>query len=161
MDSANYVKHLKVLGKLCYIWDNSDPALTTQQTNISRLMDQTATGEAASLAATLLIGAFMPRLNDAITIGSTLRTAIEDATATYLTNALFTDDLTTDPTAGTAKAVLEAWITDFGLDSKTLTTATTDGLVHFFEAVWSPTGSFPQSGSPTYADGTYVVQAIV
>jgi hypothetical protein len=50
---------------------------------------------------------------------------------------------------------------DMVTNSKTLTTQASTGLVNFFESVWSPAGTFPQSGSPSYADSTYVVVTIV
>jgi hypothetical protein len=171
MISGNYAKHLKILGKLCYMWDtavavlaNDADTLSDRQTEDAALYDQAATADPVDLASTELIASYVQSLSATRSAGSTARKAlIETMTAAYLTSPYFYGDLVGNvPDApSSAKSVLEALIEEMTDDTKTFTTASSTGLVHFFETVWSPTGTFPQSGSPTHADATYVVVAIV
>lgn len=161
MLDAAYLKHLKVLGKICYIWDAASADVTAMKLMVSRLFDQTATGEVVSYDATKLVNSYTNGIDAAITSGpAALKAQMEQLASAYLTNTLFTDDLDTTPTDSTAKASLEALIEDMGDDEKTFDTAASTGFVNFFETVFAPTGSFPQSGTPTYDDSTYVILAL-
>lgn len=163
MLDANYQKHLKILGKLCYGWDEASADLASQTLTAERFYDQTATGAAGSWVNLQLFNGFTSQWAGALVAGATaIKSLMETMAASYLTSAEFQDDMTTVATTpSSAQSVLEALIAEMGDDSKTLTTAAGTGLVHFFETVWAPDGDLPQSGSPSYADGTYVVQTIV
>lgn len=163
MTDADYLERLKILGKLCYIYDTAAASVTTMETAIARFFDQVATGEAAtSWAALQVFNPYTAQFASAVASGPTaLKAWAVQCAGYYLASAAFTAGLVTARASNTAAASLVAWIADMTDDSKTLTTAASTGLVHFFETNWSPTGDFPQSESPTYADGTYVVATIV
>lgn len=167
MLDADYQKHLKVLGKLCRIWDQGEADENASKLLISRLFDQVATGELPSYDAVQLVNAYTTTLDSGVTNGPTaLKTAAENITAAYLTDALFRDDLTTTPdNPSNAQSVLEALQTEMGAgeDNKTLTDTASTGFVNFFDTVWSPTGSWntEADGTADYKDSVYVVDAIV
>lgn len=164
MLDANYEKHLKVLGKLCYAYDQAVADLAGQELTAERFFDQVATGASGSWQNLLLASGFAPAWAAAMTNGSeAIKTLMSRLAGYYLTSAEFRDDFVVeapaDPTS--AQSVLVALIAELDADSKTLTTAAATGLVHFFETEWAPTGDFLQSESPSYADATYVVQTVV
>jgi hypothetical protein len=163
MLDANYQKHLKILGKLCQMWDSASASSTAEQLLAARFFDQVATGEAGSWVNLQLFAPYTGQIQSAILSGAlAIKAMAEQLAGYYLVSAEFRGDLTNTPTSPTsAQSVLEALIAEMTADSKTLTTAAATGLVNFFETVWAPSGSFPQSGSPSYADGTYVVVTIV
>jgi hypothetical protein len=163
MQTGNYARHLKVLGKICYLYDTAASEVTALELTTSRLFDQVATGESVSLPGVKLLAPFVSTISRAVDAGaSTLKTIATNMASAYLTSADFRGDLDTTPTSTSSPAaVLDALIADMTSDSKTFTTQASTGLVNFFVAVFAPGGTFPQSGSPTHADSTYVVQAIV
>ena len=152
MLDANYLKHLKVLGKLCYIYDTASASVVTMETAVARFFDQVATGEAStSWPALQVFNPYTAQFASAVASGPTaIRQWAVQCAGYYLASTAFTADLVTARTSNTVAASLVAWIADMDDDSKTLTTAN-----------WAPTGDFPQSESPTYADSTYVVATIV
>jgi hypothetical protein len=121
MLDANYIKHLKVLGKLCYLWDQAvavldadGDTLADRITEDSALYDQVATGASASIDATELIAGYAPQLRASRPVADSARkTLIETITANYLTNSLFRGDLTATPAnASSAQSVLwRSWLT--------------------------------------------------
>lgn len=163
MLDANYQKHFKILGKFAKLYDTAAADVTAQETLAATTYDQIATGVAAtSWAALQLLNPYTGSWASAIASGSTqLMSLSQSMAAAYLTSAIFRADMTAVPTnTSSAQSVLEALITEMTNDVKTLTTAASTGFVHFFE-LWSPTGDFPQSGSASYTDATYVVSTVV
>lgn len=167
MLDANYVKHFKVLGKLCRLWDDASADESAMKLLIARTFDQVATGELPSYDPLLIVNSYTAALNSAVNNGAAaLKTIAENVAATYLTSAVFRDDLTTTPgSPGSAKSVLEALQTDMGagVDNKTLTDVASTGFVNFFDTVWDPSGSWntEPDGTADYPDSTYVVITIV
>jgi hypothetical protein len=150
MITGNYDKHFKNLGKIAKSWDRAvavlavdATTLTDRQTEDAALYDQVATADPDDLVATELIASYQQALSATRTAGSSARKSLmETMAAAYLTSPYFYGDLTNVPEApSSAKSVLEALIEEMTDDSKTLTTASSTGFVHFFETVWAPTGS--------------------
>ena len=167
MTPTNYDKHFKVLGKLCRIHDVGGGDISALQLLESRLFDQVATGESASLDAVLLMAGFANGLHSAVTATTqNVRSTVKTIAGAYLTAALFRNDLTTVPSDPTSPAsVLGALRTDMGagVDNKKLTNETTSGFVNFFKNVMGAGGTWNTAAdaSADYKDSVYVVDAIV
>ena len=162
MTDANYLKHLKVLGKLCKLYDDAVASVAAQDTLRATTIDQASTGLSADLPASDIIAAVQSSWSAAILAGETALQALALSTArSYLLSSYFRSDLTNTPASVTITAVLDAWILDFTANSKTLTTESSACFINFFDALYGSETTFPGSGSPTYADGTYVVSAVV
>lgn len=164
MTNDNYIRHFKVLGKLAKLYDIAAADESDLETLLSTFVDQYATGTVASLPAILIFPNHTVAWSQAISAGATaLQTVAKNAASAYLIDDDFTGDLTTTPAATTAAAVLTALATEMGagVDNKTLTTKSSTGLVNFFDAILGSSGSWNTSGTPTYADGTYVVSTVV
>lgn len=167
MIAADYIKHFKVLGKLCRMWDDAVAEADDQKQRIARLYDQAATGELPSYPTLLVLNPFTSTLDAAVKNGAdAIKATAKSMTEAYLKATLFTDDLTTSPIAPvTAKSVLEALQTEMsaGVDNVTLTTLAATGLVNFFDTNWSPTNTWNTlaDASATYKDSVYVVDTIV
>ncbi len=167
MTDANYQKHLKVLGKLCKLWDDAGSDEDTQKELIARMFDQAATGELPSYPALLILNPYTAALDRSIVSGVVAQQATAKSMAeAYLKSSTFTDDLTTSVTGGvTGTTVLNALQTEMGAgeDNKTLTTSAATGFVNFFDTNWSPTGSWNTEADATadYKDSVYVVSTIV
>ena len=157
MTDANYIKHMKVIGKLAYCWDQAGDTLATMEAYIAALFDQVFTGAGASYDAGLLLAGFHGSLDQAINAGAsgetTRKAMLAHVCSQYLVNALFTNDLTTTPTASTATAACEALQFDLVADSKTLTDVAATGIVNFLETAFAPI-SGPTGGWETEADAT-------
>lgn len=166
MTDANYIRHFKVLGKLAKLYDTAAADSTTLETLLTTFVDQYATGTIASFPAVQLFPRYTTQWISAITAGPTaLQSVAKNAAAAYLTSTDFTNDLTTEPTANTALAVLVALATEMGagVDNKTLTTKASTGLVNFFDAIRGTAGSWNTAadGSADYKDSVYVVSTVV
>lgn len=164
MDNARYVAHLKVLGKLCYLYDQAEASSTAMTTLRATTLDQASTGASADLPASDLIARYMPSWSGAITSGAdSLRDLAVTIATNYMRDSYFRDDLTTAPDSTSIAHVIAAWETDAGagLDNKSFTTEGSSGLVNFFDVLKGSETTFQQSGSPSYADGTYVVSAVI
>ncbi len=163
MQNADYAEHLGILGKFIFNYDNSVADKADLESLAGATFAQISQpGDETSWPADKLLNQYTGRFQDAIASGPTALISLATAMATtYLESDIFRSTLTTTPTAATAKASLEALITDMGLDSKTFTTSSSTGIIHFFAEVFDPVGTFPHSGSPTYADATYVTADVV
>lgn len=164
MLDANHIRHLKVLGKICYLYDTAGSQQSTMELGLSRLADQVAAGDAPSLPGVLTIANFLNAYDSAISAGQEAQqTVCMNMATAYLISEDFRNDLVdnTPETPGSVASVLDAWALELTNDSKTLTTESSTGFVNFFENVLEATEDFPEAGSPTYADSTYVVAAIV
>ncbi len=165
MTDPQYQLHLKALGKITRLWDDSGIDTTALKLLVSRLYDQVATGEVDSYDGTLALNQFSIGLNNALSIGENkIRTTAKAMAEAYLKIAL-AKDLTTLPSSSDAKNILEALQTEMGagLDNKTLSNSSTTGFVNFFDSLWSPSGSWNTAldASADYKDSIYVVTAIV
>lgn len=166
MTNGNYIRHFKVLGKLCKLYDDANANSTAEGELLATFADQYSDGTEASLAAISLFPAYTSQWASSINNGaSNLANIAINAAAAYLVNATFTDDLTTTPTTGTAAASLVALATDMGagVDNKTLGTKTTSGLVNFFDAIAGESGTWNTESDATadYRDAVYVVSTVV
>jgi len=164
MLDANYIRHFKVLGKLCKMYDEASTEVTAQTLRLARLEDQVATGASASLPGTEVINAHYNALKAAITQGPTaMKTATVAAATSYLIGSDFRDDFVTETPTSTssANAVLTALAAEMVGDPKTLSTETTSGLVNFFDTIAGAELVWNDASSPDYPDSTYVVDAIV
>ena len=162
MTDPNYLKHLKILGKIVRMYDVGGFSLPTTQTLLARLMDQAATGESDTLSAVLLLSNQAGAINQALSVSQALRAKIKEVAEIYFLDAFFRNDVVTAiSNPASLSVVLQAWQADFTANSKTLTTEAATGFVNFFKNVLSSGGSWPQSGSPSYPDATYVVDAVV
>lgn len=161
MIAGNYQKHLKVLGKCAYLYDNATSQGDNEDDFISVFMQQVAAQQSSVINAAFntSFGALLRSVNVGARSQVTLARAMTEA---YLAQSTISTDMTTTPSSSAAIDVLEALQTEMaaGQDNKTLTTAGSTGLVNFFDT-WSPTGSWNTSGTPDYADSTYVVNTYV
>ena len=164
MLAANYIRHFKVLGKLCKFYDEAATEETAQTLRLARTEDQVATGESVSLPGVEVLNAHYNALKASITAGPTAQKAAAIAAAkSYLKMSDFTNDLTTTPDVITANGVLTALATDMGaaVDNKTLSTETTSGLINFFDTIAAEELTWNDASAPDYDDATYVVDEIV
>ena len=168
MLAANYVRHFKVLGKLCKFYDESSSEETAQLLRLARTEDQVATGESASLPGVEVLKNHYNALKNSITSGPTAQKAAALAAATsYLKMSDFTGDLTTTPDSLTSvNAILTALATDMSaaVDNKTLSPeaeAPTTGLINFFDTLAAEELTWNDSTAPDYDDTVYVVDTIV
>ena len=165
MLDANYIRHFKVIGKLCKMFDEAVSEETAQTLRLARLEDQTATGESASLPGVEVINAHYNALKAAITSGPTaMQSATVAAATSYFTGSDFRGDLVTEtPTnPSSVNAVLTAFAAEMVDDPKTLTTESTTGLINFFDVIAAEELTWnDESADPDYPDSTYVVDAIV
>ena len=81
MLAANYVRHFKVLGKLCKFYDEASTEETAQLLRLARTEDQVATGESASLPGVEVLNTHYSSLKNSITTGVTAQKAAALATA--------------------------------------------------------------------------------
>ena len=124
MTSGNYAIHCKVLGKLAKLYDLAAADVAELETFAGAFYDQIADGTSASWPTSQLFNPATGTLLSAIQSGAVaLKAWAKDRADEYLRSTIFTATLTTAPASGTAKASLEAWMTDMGLDSETFTTA--------------------------------------
>lgn len=170
MINENYIRHLSVLGKLAYIYDQAVAGVEAENTLLSTFVDQYADGTKTTVPAVILFPQYTAQLNQTTINGAATRKSIAlAAAAAYLINPTFTAGLTTTPTATTAVAVLTALQTEMGAgeDDKTLTTLDTTGLVNFFNAILVANGgeagtwNTEADESADYKDSVYVVATLV
>ncbi len=160
MTDADYLRHLKFLGKLCYGFDNSASSISALTTLQATTMDQVADAALSSLPEVRLLCDYMGIWTSKLSSADGIRQMMLDIAEALLTSADFIASLTNQPATNTIQAVLDAWKADFTANTKTLTTAGSTGLIHFLDQL-GDVAAWPSSGSPTYADGTYVVSAVV
>jgi hypothetical protein len=170
MLDANYQRHLKVLGKLCKLYDDAGADVPEQNALLAAFVDQYADGLTDSLAAIRIFPTFTSQWLSAIQGGPVAfqSIAIQGATA-YFIDPNFTNDLTTVPASNSIVDVLTALQTEMsaGHDNKKLTTKTTTGLVnlfdHILENVGSPDGTWNTAAdaSADYKDSVYVVAGVI
>jgi hypothetical protein len=163
MTDANYIRHLKVLGKYCKLYDNATADITAQNLLLSTTCDQVATGLSVDLPAVLLQAGISQQWSGNIVNGATaLQSTAINAASQYLTLALFRDSMTTVPASVTAAAVITAFVTELGETTTAwLSTETTSGLANFFDVISGAEQTWPGSGTNQYLDATYVVSTIV
>lgn len=166
MDNANYIRHFKVLGKLCKLYDLASTQSSAQNSLLAAFVDQYADGTDASLPAVLLFPSYTSAWASAISGGPNAMKSLSLSAATqYLVGANFTDDLTTAPAGTSVSAVLAALQTEMGAgeDDKTLATKASSGLVNFFDTILGSSGTWntETDASADYKDSVYVVSAVV
>lgn len=162
MTNDNYARHLKVLGKLVFVYDTASAEATNHETYLATTFDQVATGSSVDNDAVALLAGHIAAWRLAITEGATsIKARMKSIVDSYLRSSLFRSDFVTGaPTAAmTAAQVAVLFDAEMTADSKTFTTAGATGLAHFFNTEYSTT--MPDAGSPTYADGTYCVSTVV
>ncbi len=162
MTNANYTRFISAFGKLCYGYDQAAANVTTQQQTQYRSMEQFAKSnqEFTNLPEIGVLAANFSLWSAAIQQGPTsIQTLMISIAAKILQSTDFIAALVTVPANNSLANVMGAWNTDMTNDSKTLTTATTSGLANFLNQVTGVVVT-NTSGSPTYADGTYVILAI-
>ncbi|HEY3325132.1 MAG TPA: hypothetical protein VGP72_32055 [Planctomycetota bacterium] len=166
MDNANYIRHLKVLGKLADLFDKAVAAETDLTDLLEVFVEQYATGT-GSLSDVKKMPVYTNQWAGAITNGPTaLRKVAIDAATAHLLDANFQDDLTTKPTnTSSVASVIAAFAIDMSgaKDNVTLTTKSAAGLVNFFDAIAGSSGTWNTAadGSATYKDSVYVVDTLV
>lgn len=160
MTNGDYARHLKFLGKLCYGFDNSAASISALTTLQATIMDQVADAALTSLPEVRLLCDYMGVWTSKLSSADGIRQTMLDIATALLTSADFISGLTTTPATHDIQDVLDAWKADFTANSKTLTTAGSTGLINFLDQL-GDVSAWPSSGSPSYADGTYVVSAVV
>ena len=164
MTDANYILHFKTLGKYAYLYDTATADAAALNTALATTLDQVATGTTASADAEASFCASRGNLVGAIAAGAT---AIQAQAVTlgqnFVRTSQFIDTFATEtPTTGSTVAVImTALAAEMTTDVKTLTTESATGLINFFEACSGNSPTWSESGTPDYADGTYVVSAVV
>ncbi len=162
MDNARYVAHLKIIGKLAYLYDVASASFSDLSDLRATTMDQAATGDAADLPGSDIIARYMPPYDTAINAGPAVLQSLAVTVATaYLRSSYFTSDLDNTPAGATVAAVITAFEADATSDAKTFTTLSATGLINFFDTVKGSATGLAGNGSPSYADATYVTGAIV
>jgi hypothetical protein len=164
VQDADYLRHLKPLGKFCYMYDTAGDQASVLDLGLARTVDQVGTGEIESLPGVLITSRYVDQINSAILAGPTaLQSVITSLAAAYLTDADFRGDLedNTPDNPNDVVSVLNAFALELTGDGKKLDVEDTVGFVNFFHNVLGATEVFPTDVSPTYADATYVVAAIV
>ena len=165
MTSGNYQRHFKVLGKLAYLYDIAGSATSSEATLLATNTDHISTSLPDDNPSVFLFSAFTNSIQSAINSGPTvLQNLAKQIAGLYVQQSLFTSGLTTVPSGNSPLAILTALATEMtSVDSKTLTTLASTGLVNFFDAVMGSAGSWNTAadGSADYKDSVYVVSAIV
>ncbi len=160
MTDADYLRHIKFLGKLCYGFDNSAASISALTTLQATTMDQVADAALSSLPEVRLLCDYMGIWTSKLSSADGIRQMMLDIATALLTSADFIASLATAPATNTIQAVLDAWKADFTLNSKTLTTAGSTGLIHFLGQLGS-VSAWPSASPGTHPDATYVVSAVV
>ncbi|HEY3322074.1 MAG TPA: hypothetical protein VGP72_16525 [Planctomycetota bacterium] len=164
MTNGNWQKHLKNLGKFCFLNDNAAASVATLNQLRAATLDQLSDDLITSLP---LVDSFTSQQNaafaQAIDSGPTaLQNVAKNSAINYLTNAAFIADLTNKPanpvTAATAIAALVAEMT---ADVVTFTTKSGTGICNFLDMISGTTNAFPQASPGTYPDATYVVLTVL
>jgi hypothetical protein len=170
MLDANYIRHFKVLGKLCKLYDDATADVEPQQELLAAFVDQYADGVVDSLAAIRIFPQFTDRWSNAIANGPVgLQTIAQQAAIAYFQDPNFQGDLTTTPDSNSITDILTALQTEMGagVDDKTLSTKDDTGLVNFFDSILesagSPDGTWNTEADATadYKDSVYVVAAVI
>ena len=166
MEDANYQEHCKVLGKLCYLYDQAAAEEAATRLVISVFVDQYAAGDEPTYETVVLLCPFIAGLDSAVDNGAeVIQSRARTIATAYLTSSIFYGDLTTTPAnLNSAASVLTALQTEMGAgeDDKTFGTLAGTGFVHFFN-LWSPTGAWNTEADATadYRDAIFVVGTIV
>ena len=164
MTGANFIRHFKVLGKLCKLYDDAAASESALETLLATTADQVATGTTAGATAVRIFARYYTQYENAIANGPEAMQALAISIATaYMTSDDFCNDLTTTPASRSIANVIAALETEMGagVSNKTLSTETTSGLVNFFDTLKGSEGTWNTAGSPDYPDSTYVVSAVV
>jgi len=164
MLTANYTRHLKVLGKLCKFYDEANAEESEQLLRLARLVDQVATGEVASQDGFEVIHQNYSQLKGAITSGPTaMKTSAINAAAQYVKMEDFYGDFVSETPANTttALAILTAFAAEMVADNVSFDTKSSTGLINFFDTVAGSDLSWNESSDPDYPDATYVVDELV
>ena len=161
----DYASFCKVIGKLAYWYDIAGTNVTAGQQALAALMTQVTKPDAPTNNPTVLtFAAAAPGLNANITNGElAVQANILSAAINYLTGPqVYSYFVANIPAVGAnAAAIITALIAEMTTDSKTFTTVSTTGIVHFLEAISAGASALPQSGGPTYADATYCVVTVL
>jgi hypothetical protein len=164
MTNANYQRHLKILGKLAYLFDAASSDVADMGALLAAFVDQYADATLSSLDAIRIFPNYTPRWQSAINVGPTaLQALAKDAANAYLTDAAFIDTLGAEPASTTALAVLTQFAADTVTDSKTLTTKASTGIVNFLDEVAGDDLGWNTAAdeSATYKDSVYCVASVV
>jgi hypothetical protein len=166
MLDANYIKHFKIIGKICKLFDVAAADETALKALRATTYDQVADGTDASAEAVDIFASYRSRYNNAIENGPTTTQRFAIALASdYLNSDDFYADLTTKPTSRTATNVIAALETEMsaGVDDKTLTDLDTTGLVNFFNEIKGSLGTWntEADGTADYKDSVYCVSAVI
>jgi hypothetical protein len=162
MQNADYTKHMKNLGKLIYGYDQGYDPTNVLAVNLARTADQWATGNVEDQD---YVNVYSARVNGMTSkLYSYPEGCLSEARA-YLQTPAFKATLTNIPANDTVQAIIDAWVDDSVADSKTFTTKSTTGFINFMDQVYGSelsesTFPFPESGSPTYPDGTYCTNTV-
>lgn len=170
MTNANYDRFFKFLGKLAYMYDNAGSSVTTQNQARYRTVEQAAKSdqEYVDLPEVDLLAGYVGSWKAAVSSGaSQLQTLMVQIGQALVTSSDFTAAIITAgglaalTNKSNAGVVITALAAEMTADSKTITTVGSTGLANFLNQVAGSTVATPQSGSPSYPDGTYVVLTIV
>jgi hypothetical protein len=164
MTDANYILHFKTLGKYAYIYDTSTADAAAMNTALATTLDQIATGTTASADAEASFCLSRPNVVTAIASGSTaIQAQMVTLGQAFLKTSQFIDTFAseTPTTSDTVATIATALAAEMTTDAKTLTTESATGLINFLEACSGNSPTWNESGTPDYADATYVVSAVV
>lgn len=162
MQDADYLRHLKALGKLVYGYDQAAANAATHRDIVAKTFDQVATGDADDNEALTIVAGQLSTWLSAIANGpAAIQALMKTLVEQYVRSTLFLDSFETGaPLASmTTAAILTLFAAEMTEDSKTFDTDGADGFANFFKTEYDVT--CPTAGSPTYADATYVVGTIV
>lgn len=170
MTNGNYDRFCEILGKLCYVFDNSAALVAAQQLTQYRTLEQAtqADQETADLPEVLILANYQASWSSAIQSGPV---QLQNLMKTIATKMLTSDDfiaaLTTVPASSSINNVLNAWATDMGagIDNKTFTNVASTGLVNFFNQLLtggaSVTWHTAVDASASFKDSVFVVNTII
>ena len=170
MTNDNYIRHLKVLGKLVFVYDEASAQVDEHRDYLAVTCDQIATGLAIDNDALTALAANLPSWNLAISSGpESLKVRMTTLLEAYIKTAMFCDTIveTTVNANQSATVILQALAVEMDTDTKTLTEQSylDHGLAAFFESEYASQTTwetpFPIDSPGSYPDETYVVGTIV
>jgi hypothetical protein len=172
MTSGDYQATWKDLGKLADLLNAINTAATatvaaatsaiTKLPNIvlqaAKNADETINAKYTSTITPNLAGALQNVSTS--TFSGPLSQVINEA-GLYLTSSTVIARFVHSTPAANLPAVLASLAAEMATDVVTLTTDAGAGLVNLLKTIGGSAQTWPQSGSPTYADGTYVTNTVL
>ena len=163
MTNDNWIRHLKVIGKLAFMHDTAGTNVTAENLAIATTADQIATALVIDNPTVELFGQNVASLLNAVTSGSSrIQEICVTLAAQYMALPLFTSSMTTVSTSLSAADLVTALITEMGLTTTAwLTPTAATGIANFLNIVSGSVQTWPSSGTHQYEDSVYAISEVV